>query len=506
MKDTRYITKLFSALSEQELEDCAQLYSTHYGKYSGEDKKHEKGQRIKMTPAWYKKEYTKIPDLYISMCYSVKNELLGHAIFYRKEIPNKGICSWVLQLVVNSQYRNRKIGKSLLQSAWGFSDYYAWGLATANAITLKTLESVTWREVSVSDMLDNLPVLHQIMNDIPYVSADNVILGDKISQVFSDFYPELEASNSSEELSVYTKRLGKIKPGYEWLAFTFASQEMIYTPERLESFMEFSELRLQEIYSRMDMPRQPWTRGTGNEVDYILNVCKVDSTSKILDMGCGQGRHSIELAKRGYNNIVGIDFSESNISAARQNSVESNARADFLVADARKYKTGLKNDLVLCLYDVLGSFREEKDNLAIVRSIKTNLAQGGYAVVSVMNMELTEAIAINVDSISKNPLALLKLPPSETMQISGNIFNPAYFVINTDDGLVYRKEQFTSPNEIFAEYVVADKRYKKYELEKLFESEGLQVIESRYVQAGHWDIPLTPTDSKAKEILLVVKG
>ena len=123
-----------------------------------------------------------------------------------------------------------------------------------------------------------------------------------------------------------------------------------------------------------------------------------------------------------------------------------------------------------------------------------------------MNMELTESIAKNKGSIRMNPHALLNLPPSETMQISGNIFDPDYYLINTDDGLVYRKEQFTSPNEIFAEYVVADKRYKKQELENLFIAEGFKIIESRYVQAGHWDVPLTATNNKAKEILLIVQG
>ena len=59
---------------------------------------------------------------------------------------------------------------------------------------------------------------------------------------------------------------------------------------------------------------------------------------------------------------------------------------------------------------------------------------------------------------------------------------------------------------MFAEYLVADKRYKKDEIIALVEAEGLKVEESRYVQAGHWDIALSSTDEKAKEILLIIRN
>lgn len=501
--ELRFITKKINTLADSELEKCSELYSRCYGKYSGSDKPSKKGERIKMGVSLYKKLYYSNSSIYISLCYK-EEKLLGHAIFLIKQVEGKGKCSWVLQLVVDSKYRGQKIGSRLLFSAWGFSDFYAWGLATANAITLKTLETATWRQISISDITDNISVLEQLMDDVPFVEKKAVRLSKRRSQIFSNFYPELESSNKEEKLKIYTTRLGKIEPGYEWLAFTFASQPMKFTPEKFEMFLDFSDHQLKDAYSRMDMPVQPWTKGTGNEVDFILSHVNLQSTSKILDLGCGQGRHSLNLSSRGYSNVIGIDFSESNISRARQTASEQAASATFITADARKFNLGYKFDCVLCLYDVIGSFRKAEDNIRIIRSIKRNLKKGGYAVVSVMNMELTESIAINKASISENPHALLSLPPSGTMESSGNIFKPEYFIINTDNGLVYRKEQFTSGEELFAEYLVTDKRYTKAEITSLIEGEGMKVIESRYVQAGHWDTPLTATDHKAKEILLIM--
>ncbi len=500
-----FSTKRIDALSDKELEKCSELYSRCYGKYSGFDNIQKKGARIRMGVGLYKKLYYSNPNIYITLCYK-DEKLLGHAIFLLKHIEGKGKCSWVLQLVVDSRYRGQKIGSRLLFSAWGFSDFYAWGLATANAIALKTLESATWRQISIQAITDNLPTLERLMEEVPFVEKTSVRLTETESLVFSNFYPELEASNKAENLKIYTTKLGEIEPGYEWLAFTFSSQPMSYTAERFALFLEFSDQQLKDAYSRMDMPAQSWTRGTVHEIDYILSKIDLMRDSSILDMGCGQGRHSIALSKKGYSNIIGIDFSESNIEKAKLSSQENQTAVTFILADARKFNLGYKFDCVFCLYDVIGSFRKEEDNLRVVRSIKRNLKKGGIAVISVMNMELTESIALHRGSISQNPDALLKLPPSDTMQASGNIFRPEYYLINTDDGLVYRKEQFTSGEDIFAEYLVADKRYKMAEINALVEAEGLKVLESRFVQAGHWDVPLSSVDTKAKEILLILKN
>lgn len=500
-----FSTKRINALSDEELEKCSELYSRCYGKYSGFDNNLKKGTRIKMGVGLYKRLYYSNPNIYVSLCYK-EDKLLGHAIFLLKNIERKGKCSWVLQLVVDSRYRGQKIGSRLLFSAWGFSDFYAWGLATANAITLKTLEAATWRQISIQSIADNLTTLEQLMDEVPFVDKTTVCLSETKSQIFSNFYPELESSNKDEDLRIYTTKLGEIEPGYEWLAFTFSSQPMSYTAERFALFLEFSDQQLKEAYSRMDMPAQSWTRGTEQEIDVILSQIDLNHESSILDMGCGQGRHCIALSRKGYSNIIGIDFSESNIEKARRSAQENQSAVSFIPGDARKFNLGYKFDCILCLYDVIGSFRNDEDNIRIIRSIKRNLKKGGYAVVSVMNMELTESIALHHGSISQNPDSLLKLPPSDTMQASGNIFKPEYYMINTDDGLVYRKEQFTAGDDIFAEYLVADKRYKMPEIIALVEAEGLKVLESRYVQAGHWDIPLSAVDAKAKEILLFLKN
>lgn len=99
-------------------------FSENYGFYSGKDEVKKQGRRIKLSPHTYRK-MGENPNMYVSLCYN-GNQLLGHAFFLRKVLPNGEKCSWVTQLVVHHTYRNKKIATRLLQSAWGFSDYYAY--------------------------------------------------------------------------------------------------------------------------------------------------------------------------------------------------------------------------------------------------------------------------------------------------------------------------------------------------------------------------------------------
>lgn len=91
------------------------------------------------------------------------------------------------------------------------------------------------------------------------------------------------------------------------------------------------------------------------------------------------------------------------------------------------------------------------------------------------------------------------------MQATGNVFNPDYFILDEQAHLVYRKEQFERDDLLSSEYLVADYRFTKSEIEAMLMDNGFSIVDSRYVQAGNWDVPLSATDKNAKEILLVVK-
>jgi len=75
-------------------------------------------------------------------------------------------------------------------------------------------------------------------------------------------------------------------------------------------------------YARTYDP-ESFTTGTLGEVDFLEKEFGFDKSKNILDIGCGTGRHAMELAKRGYR-VTGIDLSENQLERARQK-----AREDF---------------------------------------------------------------------------------------------------------------------------------------------------------------------------------
>ena len=273
--------------------------------------------------------------------------------------------------------------------------------------------------------------------------------------------------------------------------------------------IQFSEQRLRDAYGRMKVKHQPWAHHTGTEVEYIFKKMEQFGADvrNAIDLGCGNGRHSIEIASK-YPEITvrGVDFSPANIRTAKAGAKKL-SNVSFSVADCRNIRQYNRYDLALSLYDVVGSFPDEKDNIKIISKIYDHLVPGGYVFLSVMNMELTEHLAHpgNIGPISKDPKILFGLEASDIMQRTGNIFDPDHYAIDTVTGLVFRKEQFHSDGRLSVEYVIRDKRYRRAELERLITDRGFEITESKYVQAGRWDESLGPVDPRAKEILVIAR-
>jgi len=496
-----YETKKANELEEHELESCAALFSEHYGIYSSEDKKGRSGKKVKLSSSYYRSHY--MGEKHFAALAKVGEEVVAHAFYVRDKVNNKTI-TWVLQLVVHTKYRRKGIGTRLLHSIWGFSDDHAWGLATANPLTVKTLEAATFRKVLPSEIKGHIGEIEKAGSQIHFVRKYEVT--DESSLVLTDFYIDNEGVEEYIKKVFGDKwKLGSLKPGYEWLAFTFKNQKAEFK-EEYAKLLRFSESQLREAYGRMDTYNQPWAKGTQNEIEYIKNVLNGLNLrpSYAIDMGCGRGRHTTGLAAEYEDMMIdGIDFSEFNIHEANKNSDKKNVR--FIHSDCRYIEGNENCDLVLALYDVIGSFPDESDNLRIVKNAHGHLRNGGCFILSVMNMDLTEHMALkeNIGNIEEDPEIIFNLRPSDTMQKSGDVFDPKYYAIDTISGLVYRKEQFQGDGRLSAEYVIRDKRYRMSEIKDMLENIGFDIKDMRYVQAGNWNRPLSGTDRSAKEILIV---
>ena len=71
-----------------------------------------------------------------------------------------------------------------------------------------------------------------------------------------------------------------------------------------------------------------FTQGTIGECDFIEKEINNNKKARLLDIGCGTGRHTIELSKRGYT-ITGIDLSDSLLKRAKEKTIEQNLQIVF---------------------------------------------------------------------------------------------------------------------------------------------------------------------------------
>jgi 2-polyprenyl-3-methyl-5-hydroxy-6-metoxy-1,4-benzoquinol methylase len=128
-----------------------------------------------------------------------------------------------------------------------------------------------------------------------------------------------------------------------------------------------------------------FTRGTIGECDFIEKEINYDKTLKILDVGCGTGRHSIELSKRGYS-VTGIDLSESQLQLAKQKASLQSLKIAFLKHDARNLNYSNIFDLVIMLCE--GSFplmETDEMNFQILQNISNALKSKGKLIFTTLN-------------------------------------------------------------------------------------------------------------------------
>ena len=111
--------------------------------------------------------------------------------------------------------------------------------------------------------------------------------------------------------------------------------------------------------------------------------------SKILDVCCGFGRHSIELARRGYS-VTGFDLSSFLISKAREslrNTKEKNLKVEFLIKDMIDFSFSKSFDAAINIFTSFGYFESDEDNFKVFINIKKSLKKGGYFVFDFINSE-----------------------------------------------------------------------------------------------------------------------
>ncbi len=184
------------------------------------------------------------------------------------------------------------------------------------------------------------------------------------------------------------------------------------------------------IYREIDESRFA-PENTAREVDFVEHVAHLAPGASVLDMCCGQGRHSLELARRGYR-VTGIDRSASLIALARAGADAAGLEIDFRIGDMRDFVADGAFDAVLSLFFAWGYLESEAADQAALEVMASALKPGGQLVMEYQNRELVLRYLHNTWS---------RLPGGDVL-LRGYHFEPATSRLSGEQSLIRRNGEW----------------------------------------------------------------
>ncbi len=161
--------------------------------------------------------------------------------------------------------------------------------------------------------------------------------------------------------------------------------------------------------------RNAFTRGTVQEIDFLWDALDLGHGQLVLDVGCGPGRHSLELARRGVA-AAGVDASVEFIELARASAEAEHLSARFDVVDVRDLAYDAEFDAAICLcqggFGLLGG----RDEIDVFRRIVQSVKLGGRVAVSAFHA----------------PFAVCFLEEGETFDAATGVLHERSTVRNAD--------------------------------------------------------------------------
>lgn len=143
----------------------------------------------------------------------------------------------------------------------------------------------------------------------------------------------------------------------------------------------FSNKFYLELYQHRDEEDARWM------INLLQRAISVNTKSKVLDIACGSGRHSLELARRGFD-VTGFDLSKFLISEAKKNlknSKEKDLKLKFLIKDMRDFNFKNTFDIAVNIFTSFGYFEDDKENYKVIENISNSLKKYGYFVFDFLN-------------------------------------------------------------------------------------------------------------------------
>lgn len=174
-------------------------------------------------------------------------------------------------------------------------------------------------------------------------------------------------------------------------------------------------------------------------IDLVERCADPDPNDQILDVGCGRGRHTLELARRGYD-ATGIDLSGESVEDARHQAAADGLDASFAVQDMRDPYCDGCMDGVVNLFTTFGYFDDDAESQRAIQAMAAALRGGGWIVQDFLNPPHVARTLVERDQQQRDDVQIV-----QERWIEGGRVHKA---IHLDDGT--RSETFRESVRLFS--------------------------------------------------------
>lgn len=123
---------------------------------------------------------------------------------------------------------------------------------------------------------------------------------------------------------------------------------------------------------------------TQREAEFIVKALALEPGARVLDLACGHGRISVELARQGLR-LTGVDLSPRSLELARRHAADAEVEIEFAEADMREIAFTNEFDAVINVFTAFGYFEEEKENQRVLEAVELALVPSGSFLIDHLN-------------------------------------------------------------------------------------------------------------------------
>ena len=146
----------------------------------------------------------------------------------------------------------------------------------------------------------------------------------------------------------------------------------------------YEDLFAGEDPARLDLYEE--TEHSRSQVTFVIEKLGLQPGARILDLCCGQGRHLIDMVRRGYD-AVGVDLSEYMLGKCRQAAAREGIEPQLVRADMRQIRFDSEFDAVINLFVSFGYLESDEEDQKVLCAVARSLKPGGRFFVHVLNRD-----------------------------------------------------------------------------------------------------------------------